>query len=185
MTRRDAAVRAAVIGGVALAGYVGYGIYAAGFDERPPPPVSTNITFKNGTAMGHRVVSKSWSADYEKIESNSDQSVLELDGVQNGIVYKRGKPYLHVRAKHMSVNTVSHDFSAVGPVHIETVGVTPSRTFDTTSAVWEDALQRLTLAHHVTIASANEAPLSIGRMTFDVKSGAIEIDAIDGPVKFK
>jgi hypothetical protein len=35
------------------------------------------------------------------------------------------------------------------------------------------------------VNTAGSAPLSIGSMTFDVKSGAIDITAIDGPVRFK
>ena len=185
VTRRAMTVRAAQIGGVAFLAYVGYGIYAAGLDERPPPPSSTNIVFKNGTATGHRIVSRSWSADYDNIQSNSDQSVLELDNVHNGIIYKKGKPYLHVRADHMSVNTLSRDFNVSGPLHVETVDAKPHRSFDTTAAAWDDAMQRLTLSKHVTVNTDGSAPLSIGSMTFDVKSGAIDITAIDGPVRFK
>ncbi len=172
MTRRTLTVRAAQIGGGAFLAYVVYGIYAAGLDERPPPPSSTNIVFKNGTATGHRIVSRSWSADYDHIQSNSDQTVLELDNVS-------------VRANHMSVNTESRDFNVSGPLHVETIDAKPHRSFDTTAAAWDDALQRLTLSKHVTVNTAGSAPLSIGSMTFDVKSGAIDITAIDGPVRFK
>jgi hypothetical protein len=105
VNRRAVVVRTAQVAGVALLGYVGYGIYAAGLDERPPPPTSTSIVFKNGTATGHRIVSRSWSADYDNIQSNSDQTVLELDNVRNGIIYKKGKPYLRVRADHMGHST--------------------------------------------------------------------------------
>jgi hypothetical protein len=185
VTRRTLTVRAAQIGGGAFLAYVVYGIYAAGLDERPPPPSSTNIVFKNGTATGHRIVSRSWSADYDHIQSNSDQTVLELDNVRNGIIYKKGKPYLSVRANHMSVNTESRDFNVSGPLHVETIDAKPHRSFDTTAAAWDDALQRLTLSKHVTVNTAGSAPLSIGSMTFDVKSGAIDITAIDGPVRFK
>ena len=185
MTRRGALVRAAQAGGVALVAYVGYGIYAAGLQERPPPPSSTSISFMKGTAAGHRVVSRSWSADYERIESNADQTVLELEGVRHGVIYKKGKPYLNVVAKHVSVNTVSRDFSATGPLHVETIGASPHRSFDTTSAVWDDGLQRLTLASHIIINTGGEAPLSVGSMIFNVKTGQIEIDAVNGPIRFK
>jgi hypothetical protein len=185
VNRRAVVVRAAQVAGVALVGYIGYGIYAAGLDERPPPPTTTSIVFKNGTATGHRIVSRSWSADYDNIQSNSDQTVLELDNVRNGIIYKKGKPYLRVRANHMSVNTESRDFNVTGPLHVETVDAKPHRSFDTTAAAWDNALQRLTLSKHVTVNTAGSAPLSIGSMTFDVKSGAIDITAIDGPVRFK
>lgn len=185
MTGRAFAGRAVLVALLAFAAYVGYGIYTAGLDERAPPPKSTDITFKSGSASGHRIVSKSWSAEYTTIQSNADQTVLELEGVHNGIIYRHGKPYLRVRAKHMSVNTISRDFSVIGPLHVSTIGATPARSFDTTSAIWEDTLQTLTLSNHVIINTSGEAPLSIGRMSLDVKTGAIDVDAMRGPVPFK
>ncbi len=180
---RTAAVRVATAAGIAFVAYVGYEIYAAGLDERPPPPPATTLTFRVGHVTGHRITTRSWSANFDRIVSNADQSLLDLDNVRDGIIYKRGKPYLHVRAAHMTVNTISRDFTARGPVHVETVGAKPARSFDTTSAAWADAIQRLTLAQRIVIHAGSGAPLIVGSLTFDVKSGEIEVHDIDGPLK--
>lgn len=168
---------------VALSGYLGYGIYRAGLDDRPPPPSNTNITLVRGSANGQRVKFRSWSASYDRIVSNADQTILEITGVHDGTIYKGGKPYLHVRAAHLSVNTITRDFSAIGPLHAETIGSTPARTFDTTAATWNDAMQTLTLAKRVVIHTGSGPPLTVGSLTLDVKTGDIAIDDIDGPVR--
>ncbi len=177
--------RAIILAGIAVVAYLGYGIYDAGRDERPPPPSNSNITLAGGHATGQRVKFRSWSADYDRIVSNADQTILDISGVRNGTIYKGGKPYLHLRATHMTVNTTTRDFSATGPLHAETVGSTPSRAFDTTSATWNDAAQTLTLANRVVIHSGADGPLTVGSLTFDVKTGDVTLDAIDGPVRLK
>ncbi len=182
---KPAFIRVAVAAATAFVAYVGYEIYAAGLDERPPPPTSSSLTFRTGTITGHRITTRSWSADFDRIVSNTDQSVLELDDVRHGTIFKNGKPYLRVRASHLTVNTVSRDFTASGPFHVESIGTVPHRSFDTTSAIWIDAVQRLTLSKHIVIHNGDDPPLSVGAMTFAVRTGDIEVHDIDGPLKFK
>jgi hypothetical protein len=177
--------RALGVAGIALATYVGYGIYAAGSDERPPPPTTTSVTFEHGRATGHRISTRSWSADFDRIVSNADQTVLDLYHVRHGVIYKKGKPYLHVRALRMSVDTLSRDFAAHGNVHVDTVGGKMKRSFDTTSAVWNDAAGRLTLAEHITVHNGPGSTLSLGSLTLNVKSGEIEVRDLSGPLRFK
>jgi hypothetical protein len=167
------------------AAYAGYGVYRAGLNEAPPPPTNQQIVFHNGIAGGQRITTKSWTADYDRIVSNSDQTILELDGVRNGTIFRAGKPYLRVTATHLSVNTVSHDFSATGPIHVETLSVQPPRAFDTTSAIWNDGTQTLSLARHVTIRTGAAHPLEVGSLTFVVKTGQLEMRDVAGPVRFK
>ena len=177
--------RAILFAVLAVFAFFGVEIYRAGLHESAPPPTTTQVVFNKGSASGRRIGTRSWSADYDHVLSNGDQTVLDLDGVKNGIIYKDGKPYLHMRAEHMSVNTISHDFSATGPLHIETVSHRPPRSFDTTSAVWYDAAKRLTLTQRITIHSGAEAPLSVGSLTFDVKGGQLEMHDVAGAVNFK
>ena len=170
---------------VAVLGYLGYGIYDAGRNERPAPLANTNISFSRGHASGQRVKFRSWAADYDKIVSNADQTILDIQNVRNGTIFKNGKPYLHVRAAHMTVNTITHDFAETGPMHADTVGTTPERSFDTDSAVWNDALQTLTLAKRVVVHSGSDDPLIVGSITLDIKTGALDIRDIEGPVRIK
>jgi hypothetical protein len=177
--------RLAVAGVTAILAFLVWGIYRAGLGETPPPPSSTDIIFHNGFANGERIKTRSWSADYDRIISNADQTVLDLDNVRNGTIFKKGKPYLHVRAAHMTVNTVTRDFSVSGPLHVETVGMTPARSFDTTAAEWSDALQRLNLTNKVAIHTGAAAPLMVGSLVFNVKSGQIDMHDVSGPIRFK
>lgn len=170
---------------LAALGYLGYGIVNAGRDERPPPGSNTDIRLNRGHATGQRVKFRSWSADYERIISNADQTVLDIRNVRNGTIYKAGKPYIRVRATRLMVNTISRDFSSSGPLHAETVATVPARTFDTTSAVWNDASQKLTLAHRVVIRTGSGEPLTVGSLTLNVKTGDIEVHDIAGPVPVK
>jgi hypothetical protein len=170
---------------VALLAFVAYGIYRAGTDEVPPKHASTDITFRNGTVSGQRIKTKSWSATYDRLISNADQTVLELENVHDGTIFRGGKAYLHVRAAHMSVNTITRDFNVAGPLHVETVGSKPGRYFDTTAAQWTDSAQRLTLPNHVLIHSGSEKPLSVGSLTFEVKTGDIALRHVAGQVRFK
>lgn len=169
----------------ALAAYLAYGIWNAGRDDRPPPPSNANITLEGGRAHGQRLKFRSWSADYDRIVSNADQTVLDITGVHDGTIFRHGKPYLHVRAHHMTVNTLSRDFTADGPVHAETIDGVPPRSFDTTSATWSDVAQKLTLAHRVVIRTGADAPLAVGSLTLDVKTGRVAVDDVDGAVRLK
>jgi hypothetical protein len=170
--------------GLLFAAYLAWGIYQAGLNETPAPPASTDIVFHNGIAHGERIKTRSWSADYEKLVSNADQTVLDLQNVRNGTIYKAGKPYLHMRAAHMTVNTLTRDFAVSGPLHVETVS-SPPRSFDTTAAHWSDAQQQLDLNHAVSINSGAGAPLIVGRVTLNVKTGQLELHDIAGAARFK
>ncbi len=160
------------------------GIYKAGQGERPAPPANSQIVFSNGRVNGQKLRFKSWAADYDKIISNADQTVLQLENVHNGVIYKKGKAYLRMRAAHMTVNTVSRDFTATGPLKVESVGTVPARSFETTSAVWSDAAQKLTLAQRILVHTGSDSPLAVGSLTFDVRSGNVAIGAVNGSLRF-
>ena len=177
--------RLAAIAGLALAAYLAWGIYRAGLGETSTPASSTDIVFREGVANGERITTRSWTADYDKLVSNADQTVLDLDGVRHGTIFKAGKPYLRVRAEHMTVNTLTRDFSVTGHLHVETVSSKPARSFDTSSAHWSDALQRLDLDKRVSIESGAGKPLIVGRLVFNVKAGDIEMRDVAGEVRFK
>jgi hypothetical protein len=83
------------------------GIYRAGDHELPAPSTNADIVFHGGSASGRRITTKSWSANYDRIVSNADQTMLVVDGVHDGVIDKKGKPYLRVRAQHVTVNTIS------------------------------------------------------------------------------
>jgi hypothetical protein len=160
------------------------GVYLAGRDEQSAPPNNIPAIFQGGAAAGQRIDSRSWSASYDKMVANADQTQLELDGVHDGIIYKKGKPYLLVRARHMTVNTITHDFSARGPIHVETASGNPKREFDSTAADWSDSTQKLSLPEPIEIRSGAKEPLFVGSLEFNVRTGEIELHYIRGAVRF-
>lgn len=177
--------RPALILGGALAAYVAYGIWMAGRGEMLLPPSNSPVIFKTGTALGQRLTGRSWTADYERIVTSSDQTNLDLYGVKHAVIYKDGKPYLKVTAERMTVNTVTRDFNATGKLHVETVGKKPMRTFDTETANWNDALQTLTLPDKAKFGTGAALPLLVGSAVFNVKTGELEMHQVAGAVRFK
>ncbi len=163
-----------------VAAALAFGIYRAGEHELPTPNTDTNIVFHGGSATGRRIATKSWSASYDRIVSNADQTMLVVDGVHDGIIDKKGKPYLRVRAQHLTVNTISHDIVITGPLHVETIGRRPTRSFDTDAANWDDGLQLLTLPKRVVMRTQNDKPLVFESATVDVKTGEIVARNVSG-----
>ena len=177
----------ALAAGALLLGYVGAGIYLAGLDTPAAPPTNDNsVVFKPGEAIGERVGCRSWIADYDHIVTSADQTVVDVDNVRHGLIYKQCKPYLAVTAKHMTINTLTHDFSVSGDIHIETAA--PDllhKTFETDAATWSDQSQRLVLPHKSTIESGMDLPLTVGNVTLDVRSGQLELNKVAGAVRIK
>ncbi len=168
---------------IAALAFIGIGIYRAGFDEIPPPSKDAQLVFHGGKVYGRRITTRSWSADYDRIVSNGDQTILNVDGVRHGLIYKKGRPYLRVRAQHMTVNTLSHDFVVSGFMEAQTIGRRPERSFETTSAQWTDSAQLLTLDHRVVIRTNGQAPLSFASARFNVRTGDLDVRAIAGSLR--
>jgi len=176
----------ALAGGALLLGYVAAGVYVAGLEQTGPPPNNTAVTLHSGCARGERVNGRSWTACYGRIVTSADQTVLELYDVSEGVIFKDKKPYLRVQAKHMTVNALTHDFSATGEITIQSADpVAIHRTFETDAATWSDATQKLVLPHKSTVDSGADRPLSVGSMTLDVKSGDVQLNNVAGAVRIK
>jgi hypothetical protein len=178
------AVRYAAIAlGLALAGYVGYGVYKAGDGEILPPNRSTSIVLESGNAFGRRGSGKSWSLTYDRVVANSDQTILDLYGIRKGTVFRDGRPYLRIVATHATVNTLTRDFTAAGHVHVETIGEHPGRAFDTSFAQWSNATQVISMPHTIAIRSGGDPPLIVGSLNYNVKTGDIDVTDIAGPAR--
>jgi len=160
--------------------WIGYEVHAAGRDETPPPAPQP-VVMQKGKAHGERLSTPSWSIEYDRVIGNPDQSLLNLEGVRNGVFYRNGKPYLHLHAAHVTVNTVTHDFTASGPFHVETVDRVHFRTIDTTEAVWTQTSKHLFLPKKTRIGTGAKAkPLIADGITVDVNSGDIHMEHVRG-----
>jgi hypothetical protein len=169
---------------IALTIWVGYEVYEAGGTDVPPPGNVPQIISK-GQITAFHIATKSWSFDYDKVVANGDESVMDLTGVHNGLFFKNGKPYLRLSARHVTVNMLTKNFVATGPLHIETIDQPRKRTLDTTSALWDDGEKLLTLANKTTVTTAGgDQPLVAGKIIINVRTGDVHIDEISGHVAF-
>ena len=176
---KPAVKRWVTIASVLFAGWVVVQVYIAGKEEVPPPQTAAPVTFGRGSARGERVNGHSWSIDYDKVSTSPDETFVTAEGVRDGIIYKAGKPYLRIRAQHMTVNMVTHDFVATGPVHIESVGHKNFHAFDTTSAVWTEATQRLDLSKPIVVTSPGTS-LHVQQLSLDIRTGALHVGDAHG-----
>ncbi|MBC5811074.1 MAG: hypothetical protein GIW95_09550 [Candidatus Eremiobacteraeota bacterium] len=173
------------LGGALVLVWIVVEVYRAGLNEKGPPPAAPPAQFKAGAGLGERLKGRSWTVKYDKITSNPEQTLIDLEGVHDGVIYKSDKPYLKVRATRMTVNMVTKDFAASGTLHIETFSKDPHRSFDTTSATWNNASQRLVLPNRSTIDTGAEVPLLVDSATLDVKTGDVQLNKVTGAVKLK
>lgn len=174
-----------IVGAVAFLG-TAFGIYDAGRHDIAAPPNDTNITAPHGgDAVGERIDARSWKLRYDRMVSNADQSVVDLYGVHDATIYQKGKPYLRLRADHLTINTITRDFTALGPLRVVTLTSKPERSFTTDSATWSDATQKLSFIHTTTIQSGASAPMIVGSMVLNVKTGDVDATDARGEIRLK
>lgn len=158
-------------------------IVLAGRDV-PPPPGAQPITLKGGRVTGNRISTRSWTFDYTKAEMSPDGTLATLDGVKNGILYKKGKPYLSLAAQHVSVNTQTFDFTATGDVHIEALHPTDNiqKSFDTDLVQWVNTTKLLQLPHQ-SVFQTNGQSLRVATITVNFNTNDIHLGKITGTVE--
>ncbi len=110
-----------------------------------------------------------------------DGSLAEVEGIHNGILYRNGKPYLSISAKHISANTMSDDFTATGRVHIAQLKGPIPRSFDTDLIVWTNASKTLAL-DHPSLIKTGRAALTVEKATLNFDTGAVHLGRIKGTI---
>jgi hypothetical protein len=158
------------------------GIIYSGRDETAAPP-DTSITFGKGHAAGRRITTPSWSCEYDKIVANNDQTILNVDGVHNGVIYRDGKPYLHLTAQHLSVNMLTRDFFANGKLHVESIDRKSWRSFETDTLTWNESQQTLSVTSPLTFVSQSEEPMRVSSLIYDIRAGTLHIGKAEGAMK--
>jgi hypothetical protein len=173
----------ALIVGAVFVIWIAVEVVRAGREPAPPPPGSQPVTLHGGQVRGNRISSRSWSFDYKSAQMSPDGTIATVDGVHHGVLYKKGKPYLGVAAEHVSVNTQTFDFTAIGDVHIEYLqskdGV--KKSFDTDLVQWTNATKMLTLLHPSIVRTGDQA-LRVASITVDFNKNAIHLGKIEGAV---
>jgi len=174
---------AGLLAGAALLVFLVAGLLRAGREPVPLPPDAQPIVLRGGHAASNRLKSKSWSFDYDRAQMTADESKAEIYGIHSGVLYKDGKPYLRIAAKHISANTVSFDFTATGDVHIEQIGASSgTRSFDTDLVQWNNATKLLTLAHPSIIRTGDHM-LRVSSIVVDFGKSLVRLGRIEGSVQ--
>lgn len=173
-------LRAVVIAVLAaFAVWVGIGIYRAGGDV---PPVARNpeTRLSHGHAEGRRIDGKpSWSLDYDRLVASADTTIATLENVRHGVLYRRGKPYMEITAKHVVINTLSNDFIATGPLVLVQNDRQHKRRLTSDAADYSGVLQTLTLKHPSDITS-DGTRMKVATATVNFRSGDIALGPLIG-----
>jgi hypothetical protein len=179
--RRATWKRIALLAGIALTIYVVVEIVLAGEGVAPIPPSSVPISLHGGHVMTNRITTKSWSFDYDKAQLAPDGLSGSVDGVRNGIVFKKGKPYLRVSAKHVQLDIQNLDFTAIGKVHIEMIGDPTHRSFDTDLVTWTNNAKLLHMDHPAYVHSGDQT-LRIDGITVDFDANTVHFGKLNGGI---
>ncbi len=171
-----AGIAAAVI---LLVAWTAVGIYRAGGDV-PPPPGNPGTKLTTGHAEGRRVDGKpSWSLDYDKVVASSDSTLATLENVRDGELYKGGRPFMKMVAKHVVINTLSNDFVVTGPLELTENDGKYRRHLTSDAANYSGVLQTLTLPHPAKINS-DGARIKVATAIVNFKSGDLKLGPLVG-----
>jgi lipopolysaccharide export system protein LptC len=133
-----------------------------------------------GHAEGRRIDGKpSWSLDYDHLIASPDTTVATLENVRNGELYKQGKPYMRMVAKHVVVNTLSNDFVVTGPLQLIENDGQHKRRLTSDSANYSGVLQTLMLSHQAKIES-DGAKATVASAEVNFKTGDMSLGRLIG-----
>ena len=169
---------------IVLAGIIvwfGVGIYRAGQGTPDIPQVTKPIDLTQGHVQGNRISTKSWTFDYKHAELSPDGTTGTIDGVRNGVIFKKGKPYAKISAEHLSLNLTTLDFTAVGKVHIERISDSGTRSFDTDYVVWTNNAKIVRMEHPSYVHTDGQT-LKISNITINVTDDSIHMGSVEGGV---
>lgn len=172
----------AIAAAVALLIYVIVEIVLAGRGTPPIPSSQSGITLHGGHVQGNRISSKSWSFDYKSAQLSPDGTTGTVEGVRNGIVLRKGKPYLRVAAERITIDTQSLNFTAIGKVHVVVIDDPQHRSFDTDLVIWTNGAKLLRMDHPSYLHSGDQT-LKITSATINFDTSQIHLGGIAGGVQ--
>lgn len=171
----------ASVAGAILLIWLIVGIVLAGRYPPAPPPANQSLTLRGGIVTGHRMSTKSWSFRYKKVEISPDGTFASVDGIRQGVLFKGGAAYLGLSAQHVSVNTQTFDFTAIGDVHITELSGGSHRSFDTDFIQWINATKILTLPHPSVVRGGGQT-LRVASIKMNFNTGEIRLMNVSGGV---
>lgn len=173
--------RVAWIAAGALAIYLVVGVVLAGRNLPPIPPDMQAISLKGAHVNGNRINTRSWSFDYADANLSADGTTGTIDGVHNGVLFKNGKPYMKISAEHISVNTQSLDFTAIGKVQVERFHDDQKRSFQSDLVQWSNATKMLLMPHPSYVRTGGQT-LKLASITVNFATNEIHFGSIEGDV---
>jgi hypothetical protein len=172
--------RIAWIAGGAFAVYVLVEILLAGRNLPPMPPAQSGIALRGGHVVGNKITTKSWTFDYENASLSPDGTTGTIEGVRNGIVYRKGKPHLRISAQTLSFNTQTLDFTAIGKVRVQLIHDPEQRSFETDFVEWTNGTKLLHLDHPCYVRSAGGPALVLQHVTINFDKSEVLVGQIGG-----
>jgi len=183
MSRKAALWKRIALGaGLALGVWVVVEIVLAGGGTPSAPPGEMPVDLRGGHVLNNHIATKSWAFDYDHARLSPDGMSGSVDGVRNGIVFRKGKPYLRISAKRVQLNIQSLDFTAVGKVHIERIDDPQHRSFDTDLVTWTNDAKLLRMSHPSYIHSGGQT-LRIDGITVDFEENTVHLGKVSGAVE--
>lgn len=182
--RKKLVRRLALLAGAVFIVWVIVEIALAGRGTPPLPPGQTPIDLHGGHVMNNHISTKSWSFDYDRAHLSPDGMSGTVDGVRNGIVFRKGKPYLRISAAHIRLNIESLDFTAVGKVHIERIDDPQHRAFDTDLVTWTNDAKLLRMTHPSYVHSGDQT-MRIDGITVNFDDNTIHLGKLSGAVDIR
>lgn len=161
----------------ALLAWIGWQTIHAGADI-PSQRTQAQTQLSGGSANDKRIDGKSWSLDYANATLSPDGSLAEIDNVHDGVILRDGKPYMHMKAKHVSANLAANDFVVTGPVSFNEVGG-QRRQLDTDEAHYSGSVHTLYLDRPTTIR-ASGMTFRVARAEVNFTTGETKLGRIKG-----
>jgi hypothetical protein len=165
----------------AFAIYVTLGVIFAGGGSIPTPPANVPIQMYGATIANNRINTKAWSFDYDHAQLSPDASTGTVEGIRNGIVFKKGKPSLKISAEKITLDTQSLDFTAIGKVHVEKIDDPQHRSFDTDLVTWTNNAKEMRMDHGGFVHSGGQT-LKLEGVTVDFDAETFHISKMNGGV---
>ncbi|TAM87269.1 hypothetical protein EPN42_11665 [bacterium] len=181
MNARTRTKRLAAAAVLVLAAVIAAVVYRAGLNEIPPPPSGSTV-LEQAIGIGTRGTQNAWRFRAKRIVTSADGSLTTLEDVESAALYKNGKVYLKLHADRVSVNTRTRDLTVSGHVQLQGANEPIVRTLQTDVITWNNALQLLSIPSATTLTSQGDR-LTIGNMQWNVATGRITLNKIDGTAK--
>lgn len=172
-----------IIGGSVLTIWLVIGLILAGRDDMPEPPTNPPIVLQGGNVRGgnHTISSRSWTLSYDRGQFSPDGVMGTLDGVHDGVIYRKGKPYIRLDARHVALNAQTLDFTAIGSVHIQMLNDPFHRSFDTDYVSWTNDAKMLQMQHPSYLHVGGQT-LKISTIDIDFSKNQVHLGALNGSI---